>query len=339
MTVRVTWALAVGVMFLTSVVSAQVSADIHKDKIMLLDKPYFTLRLNVRDCPYTVEMNGAMVNKDKQGQSSTVNIPVNHWMRSGTNELTLSILTFKGKRPISTDALCEVNLQVRPDGGTEAQTVTISRLVFSSKMASVGKGIEESSSAGQYDSKHQFLAGRNGDVTISAATIGPLPDDDKSKLVRQTISLQTPFPEWAFFKSDALPEVDTLADAEYVRYVESLVVYYKRIYDALKSKNVDSILPMFEERNRETDQAFYFPAGTTAKKIAKALKSAANDPDLELLGGVTEENLMTRTHDNFKLIELVRNDGDAIVFNIRGGGSESYPIIFRKQGDKWIITR
>jgi hypothetical protein len=331
------WATLLVCLFVAASAHADVVSDM--DKTMLLNKPYFTLRLNMRDCRYTVEMNGALVNEDNQGQSSTVNLPVNQWMRTGANELTLSILTFEGEYPISTETRCEVSLQVRPDDGTEAQTVTISHLVFSGKLASVAsKGTEESSAAGKYDSKHQFLAARSGDVTISETTIGPLPEDSKSKLAKQTITLTTPFPEWAFFKSDVLPDADTMTDAEFDRYQGTLFVYYKRIQDAWKSKNVDSILPMFEERNRETDQAFYFPPGTTAKKIAQALKSAANDPDLELVG-MTEKSLMTHTHDNKKLIDLVRNDGDAIVFNLRGGGSESYPIIFRKQGDKWIITR
>lgn len=307
---------------------------------MLLNKPVFTLRLNMQDCRYTVEVNGAFISRDDQGNSLTVNIPLNHWMRTGANEITLSLLTFKGKYPISPEARCEVSLQVRPDDGTEAQTATISRLVFSGKLASVGsKGIEESTTAGQYDSTHQFYAVRKGDVTISETTIGAHPTAKESKQAKQTITLTTPFPEWAFFKSDTLPEVDDMPDADYDRYVESLVVYYKRISDAIKNKNVDSILPMFEERNREIDQAFYSPPGTTAQKIATALKDAANDPDLTPLT-IKADYLMTRTHDNNKLVELVREGGDdAIVFNLRGGGSESYPIIFRKQGDKWIITR
>lgn len=306
---------------------------------MLLNKPYFTLSLNMHDCRYAVKVNGVLVQENKDGLSLKVNIPINHWLRTGSNELSLAILTFQGKRPLSTTARCEVNLQVRPDDGTEAQTATISRLVFSGKMASVGKGIEESSPAGSYDSKHQFHAARNGDVTISETTIEPHHEDNKSKVARQKISLPTPFPEWAFFKSDTLPEVDSMPDAEYDRYVEGLAVYYKRIYDALKNKNVDSIMPMFEERNRETDQAFFYLPGTSAKKLASAYKAAVNDPNLELLG-VKADSLLTHTHDNHKLVQLIReSDHSAIVFNLRGGGSESYPIIFRKQGDKWIITR
>lgn len=308
---------------------------------MLLNKPVFTLRLNMQDCRFVVRLNGVQISRDDEGDSLSVNIPVNQWMRTGANEITLSLLTFKGKYPISPEARCEVSLQVRPDNGTEEQTVTISRLVFSGKLASVGsKGIEESTAAGQYDSTQQFFAVRKGDVTISEATIGPHPEDHKSKQAKQTITLTTPFPEWAFFKSDTLPEVGPMTDdAEYDRYVDNLLVYYKQIYDALKSKNIDPVLPMFEERNREIDQAFYLQPGTTAQKIAKALKDAANDPNLELLG-MSSKSLAIRTQENRKLVELVRSSGNGpIVFNIRGGGSESYPIIFRKQGNQWIITR
>lgn len=338
MNLRSVLILAVGIAALDNVGAGQPNLS-QKGESMLLNKPYFTMRISAHDCRYVAEVNGAFVQENKDGTSLTVSIPINHWMRTGPNELALSILTFKGKRPISNKAHCEVSLQVRPDEGTEAQTTTISRLVFSGELARVGKGTEESTPAGNYDSNHQFMSVHSGDVTIAETTIESDPEDKESKIVHQTVSLSTPFPEWAFFKSDTLPDVDPMTDAEYDHYVDSLTAYYKRIYDALKAKNVDSILPMFEERNRETDQAFYFPPGTTAKKIAAALKSSANDSDLELLG-VKSDYLMTYTYDNRKLIELVREDDHpAIVFNIRGGGSVSYPIIFRKQGNQWIITR
>ena len=214
--------------------------------------------------------------------------------------------------------------------------------LIAGKMAAVGKGTEESTPAGRYDSRHLFHVAREGDVTISDITVSPDPEDKEAKLIQQTISLSTPFPEWAFFKSDKLPDIfaiNAMTDDEFDRYLNSLVVYYKRIYDALKNKQVDAILPMFEERNREMDQAYYYPAGTNAKKIAKALKEAANDPDLTILG-VKPDYLIIHNHVNHQLVELVRNSGHpAIVFNIRGGGAEGYPIIFRKQGDQWIITR
>ena len=156
-------------------VAASVHADVvsDNDKTMLLNKPVFTLRLNTQDCRYVLRLNGVQINRNDSGDSSTVNIPVNHWMRTGANELSLSLLTFKGKYPISPEARCEVSLQVRPDEGTEAQTVTISRLVFSGKLASAGsKGIEESTAAGSYDSTRQFFAVRRGCCVLGFPVFG-----------------------------------------------------------------------------------------------------------------------------------------------------------------------
>ncbi len=306
---------------------------------MLLEKPFFTVHLEMQNCPYSLELNGAMVHREKDGLPVTLDIPVNLWMRSGENKLDLLVLTFDGERPVTTETRCDVSLRVRPSGSPAAQALTVSRLVFSGKLASAGTGTEESTPAGSYDSKHQFLASKNGDVTISKTSVVPDPNEKETRLVSQTVVLQTPFPLWAFFNSDTLPDMGHMSEAEIDHYFKSIYIYIQRIHDALKSKRVDAILPMFEERSRETDLAYYKEPGTTTKDLAKELKKAVNDPHLEIFP-VTEDTLATLTHENKKLIELSREDDlPAIIFNIKGGGSESYPITFRRHGDKWIITR
>ena len=218
------FALALSITHAT--LAATPSTNKNEDKSMLRNKPNFTLHLNMQSCRYLVSLNGVQISRDDKGHSTTVNIPVNHWMRTGANELSLAIRTFDGKYPISPEARCEVSLQVRPDDLSEAHTATISRLVFSGKKAGTwATGIEESTVAGHYDSTRQFFAKREGDVSVSATTIEPHQRDPKSKMVRQTITLTTPFPEWAFFKSDNLPtslEIKTMTDAEFDHYIESI---------------------------------------------------------------------------------------------------------------------
>lgn len=308
---------------------------------VLLDKPYFTVDLNMKNSAYVVEVNGALVYRDLVGRPMNAELPINHWLRSGENEISIMLLTDDAKTPVDPKTECSITLQVRKSGGPANANQAISRLSYSGKQASTtgGTGIELSTAAGTYDSNKHFYAGRTGDVVIGAATIGPIADG--GKIIRQKITLPTPFPEWAFFKSDTLPaDVDAMSDAEFERYYTSVLVHYQRIEQALRRGDVDSILPMFAERSREIDTAFYYDPGTNAKELAYELKKIVKRPNTEMLP-IEKGHSSVYTHTNRKLLKLTRGGGkDVIVFNLKDiKASESYEIVFRKQGDQWIITR
>lgn len=314
---------------------------------MLMNKPYVTALIEMADCHFYVEINGVMINRG--AQPVTVEIPINHWLRSGENNIQLFLYTPEESKTIAPNAHCSVSLQVRSDDAPSSTAQVVSRLVYSGKEALVGTGTEASTAPGKYDSRRDFIADHGGDVEVGKVSQGPMPDSsDEGVVLTQKIVMPLPFPEWAFFHSNELPpDVDKMSDAEFDQYFKSLHAQYQRIYDALKRKDVDSILPLFEERNREMDIAMFYPLGTFRQKIGEALKDALNDPELELLdiGGTRIDgkgvSLSVYTFSNRKLVQLLRNGfGSAIVFNFRNAeASEQYDIIFRRQNGQWIITR
>ena len=113
-----------------------------------------------------------------------------------------------------------------------------------------------------------------------------------------------------------------------------------KVYNALKSKNIDSVIPLFGERNKELDAAFYYEPGTMEGKLRKSLIDAATDSDAELVE-IAPEYLFFYIYDNGKLTSLMREGGKpAIVQNfIKAVGSRSYDLIFRYQNGNWILTR
>ncbi|VAX26748.1 hypothetical protein MNBD_NITROSPIRAE01-254 [hydrothermal vent metagenome] len=116
--------------------------------------------------------------------------------------------------------------------------------------------------------------------------------------------------------------------------------FYKRIQDALLNKNIDDIQPLFEERNKELDVAFYHEPGKTKKDIAWALKDAMNDSQRKLLV-LKAEDLNIYISPNSRLARLAHPSGSgAIIFNYSDkSASERYDIILRKKKGKWIISR
>ncbi len=60
---------------------------------ILSNKPVFELRINACGTSYLLRLNGVSVLKEYDSFSQiTTTIPVNHWMRSGKNILTLVVM-------------------------------------------------------------------------------------------------------------------------------------------------------------------------------------------------------------------------------------------------------
>ncbi len=121
---------------------------------------------------------------------------------------------------------------------------------------------------------------------------------------------------------------------------DELFIEYEKLQNALVRKDVDSVIAMIGERNREIDMAFYQADGTTEKKIRSSLENAIGDADMEL-AELSLDYLDIAVEDNHKLVSLVRGgDISAIGFNFKSfSGSLSYDFVFRRQDGKWVLTR
>ena len=317
-------------------------------KSMLADQPYFQLRLEVSNTPYAVSINGVEIRRDMRGLPINFDMPINQWMRSGKNTVAFQLFVEKGEK-ISTNAKCKVELIVHQADSSINTAQIVSRLEYAGELVGArSSGIEKSTSVGRYNSSNGFVRDDlNGDVQVSAATIHDISNAGKiiesfhsfGKTVKQSVKLYTPLPKWAFFDSDDLTDPYTLSEDAYWKYRDELFVVYKQIYDALKAGDVASILPMFDERNRELDAAFYYRPGTMAKKISKALNEATADPERDILF-LEPDSVGPEGHPNNKLVSLQRDNGPAIIFNYKTVDlSESYDLVFRRQNGKWILTR
>ena len=154
------------------------------------------------------------------------------------------------------------------------------------------------------------------------------------------MNIPSSLPLWAFFSSDDLPDYESMEDDEYYQHMDVLLVEYMKVQDAIKNNDIASILPMFEERNKELDAAFYHPPGTLAEKIKVALNDAAND-ETAALSELKADYLDFDISQNRKLNRLSR-DGNTTAVGLdykEIEGSYSFDMIFRMQDGKWILTR
>lgn len=306
----------------------------------LKNKPYFTLDINGFGTKVLADVNGfnAYHSFDSQGQITTT-LPINHMMSPDDNMITLIILPNSRGESINPSANMEITLKVAPKENRE-DSVPIASIKFEGHHSNPDLYIKNSSSSGKFDPSNGMREATDGTVIVEDIYHTEMPIYKGGIIYTRKFHTPNSLPRWAFFKSDELPTQFSLNVESERELREEIFPEYMKIHDALKNKKLDSIMPLFEERSREIDQAFYFTEGTTQAKLEFALSEALENPDYEL---VSLEPRMVSSHieRNNKLMSLKRKRSKAaIAFNDNANSSsETYDIIFRKQNGKWIISR
>ncbi|MCP4475291.1 MAG: hypothetical protein GY821_12155, partial [Gammaproteobacteria bacterium] len=130
------------------------------------------------------------------------------------------------------------------------------------------------------------------------------------------------------------------SEADYEVVLDELFAIYMKIQNALASGDIEPILPMFDERNRETDAAFYKTPGATAARLREAMLKNISSDDVDLAELLPDYLSITLEEGNMRLVSLMREGfTNAVGYDYKGGGSTSYPITLRREDGQWIITR
>lgn len=304
------------------------------------NQPVFKLNVETFGTKHIININGVSLisDMDSNGQSEK-SLPINHLMRSGFNTLEVYVFPDKPNQPINVNSRVNITLSVTSNSSPE-NIFIITDIDFQGANIEIENSIIDSKKSGKLDSSGNFSSKETGDSEIYDIELSPVNNYKGAiKLVRK-INIPSSLPLWAFFNSDNMPDFDSMTDEQYYKEVDGLLSKYLEIQLAINNKNIDSIISSFKERNAELDKAFYQPSGTYDKKIAKSLSDAANDDALELVD-LKKEYVNFTVEDNNKLTSLTRDDfKPALSFNFKSGtGSQNYPLIFRLQDGKWILTR
>ncbi len=231
---------------------------------ILKNKPIYQLSLKAFGTKYLVQINGVVIHQEtfSGGQLSTT-LPINHWMRSGMNTIGIYIFPEKPGEDINVHASVTITLLVNDKDNPDV-TYSVADISFSGKQLSDNKAVTNSSPSGRFDSDDDFRAAASGDIEIHDIT-----KKDKLKgrfLFSRKINIPSSLPLWAFFNSDDLPDYKPMSDEEYYQHMNVLLAEYMKVQNALESGNVDAVIPMFSERNKELDAAFYLQPGSMEKK-------------------------------------------------------------------------
>ncbi len=315
---------------------------------ILHNKPVFQLNVEVFGTTHYIKVNGVTVIFDVGEDSQTsVILPVNHWMRPDENSIGVNVYPSKRGATLNPNSYVRLALTVH-DLSEPDKVYTIATLNFSGEKDANQSHVGSSSTSGLYSSVKEFIADKNGDVHVYDAVVVPRKTFAGALIVERKINIPSSLPLWAFFCSDKITnyQITCKDNDEYSKAMIPLFTEYMKIYDALEKKDIEAILPMFEERNRETDMAFYREPGTTATRMREALSETIRDlqdNNMELVE-IDTQSVDFHLEDNEKVVSL-RREGltHAIILNYinkkKGMGAEIYPMFFRYQNGKYILTR
>lgn len=316
---------------------------------MLTEKPYFTISLESNLCMGYFLLNGQLLYAAEMAPVK-LDLPVNHWIREGDNELLMMLAPVDEQGEFgkfSKNMKCSMTLRVRQLESDSEKNLTIATLKFA---AIDPTGIKGSTSEGRLDSKKGFSPADKGDVLIGKVKKEPFQGPEGAMdgaIVTRSITLpEIGLPEWKFFKSDNITNLSgrdiagRLDEENSDRLKKELLPIYRKIWSALEARKVEEVLPLFEERNKEMDAAFFRKPGETGDMLAKDLKDSSSDPNKKLWP-ITDDNVIVTLYDNNKLVRLSQNNDKPLLSfdHVRDKISFSYDVIFRKSGNKWIITR
>lgn len=303
---------------------------------ILNEKPVFELRIHSFGTRYDILVNGIMAHDDGNGQSQiTMKLPINHWMRSGKN--TLELIVYPDNEGISIVEQSEIKAELYVHNTGETEEHRVGGFVF--------KGIshlDKASYEGYRLNPETFKRNDEGIIVVSDVTETKDTIFDGVYEFSQTFDIPNNLPLWKFFESDNVPEIEYEDESRRDEFwelsremVKDLLV---PIQDAILSGRLDSVMPLFAERNQETDLAFYKEPGTTEKELRYAFTEDVKELNMR---PVTEKKIGYVYEKGLKLAGLYGgNRKGAIGGNYKdGGGSLTFPIIFRLQDGKWIITR
>jgi hypothetical protein len=303
--------------------------------------PLVDLRIDIEQCFYIVYVNGGVVASDMGGRPAHEDDPINHFVRSGDNELTVYML--EGDEPTKCDVKVAVNVSDSEDeSGRKATALT---LAYAGEKGNPAERIHASSSAGLFDSNQTYKKSDRGDLAVGPVQVKEFGGRSyKVRALSRSFSLQLPFPEWAFFKGEKLREGwEYQSDAEMDAVSAEIQAAYASLHDMLEKKEIDRFLDACEERSQEIDLAFYKARGATRARLRKDIEAAIGDPAYKLKPVVrTGKHWTYNIGSTGKLISLTTGARSSAILRFTSETSDLdliFPVTFRKEGSRFIVTR
>lgn len=311
---------------------------------MLTGKPYLSIQVDAFHVPFEIFVNSGYITTDGTGATASEKWPINPFLRSGTNEIGVLMYGWADGAPgaFEDDAKLTLRVLVKQADSEASQEHELFVIAFNGNATASAVATEGSTVEGSLDSARSFARVDQGDVELGPVKIRRIPQENVTVLTR-SLNLRLPFPEWAFLRSDQQTPTIELNESEVDLQHDQLLTAYEEVWSLLASRNLDKLMPLFEERSREIDLALYQESGTTQAKLREAFESALTDSTCALAPVRPKKGgWYYNVAPGGRLARLTNSDHGGAIIRFKYGSSDFarvFPIMFRKQGSRFIVAR
>lgn len=316
------------------------------ESAMNIEQPNYYIKLHMQGCVRIVTVNGFEVESDFKGYSSAAEIPINHLIQNGENyfELMLPSKEYIEKNWSNTSA-CAVEVRVSGKLGSEEVDYKVADIVFKPDYSEANSHLFKSSMlAGSYrfEKQQTLLSEKGKDSIIGEISTVAAYEEGMDSVFQRTFTANVPFPKWAFFDSDILFDGyhPIKKDEDYDKAKAAIWPKVEELWDIFESKDLDKILPLFEFRSQEYDQAFYREPGDTLRQLENSLKNvyASNYP-LNRKENKKMQLLVSFGNNLVTIVNAGTNNGTVMFYDHKSDSNTFYTVYWMKKDGKWIIAR
>ena len=310
---------------------------------MKINKPEYYLKLDMENTPYLVLVNGVELERDFEGYSLEVEIPINHLIRNGMNEFTLSVPPEEYhdgdfEPPVTSQLEVWVKGQVS-EKAVEfkvADIVHVPEIVDGKYEHSLG-----SMAAGTYSFDGQDRTFRDDEGSITVGEISVVKDHlgKGGDSISREFSADVNFPDWMFFSGERFADLPFDSDERYDS-AESLVMpQLKKLQDLFETRDVEKILKVFEARSAEYDIAFYKEPGTTIKELENSIRNTFESDYPQVIKDENKMQLVVSSDGRVATIVNAGSMNGTIRFDAGDDFVISYNACWIRKDGEWIIAR
>jgi hypothetical protein len=312
---------------------------------MIQGKPLFNLRLDIERCAYDIFVNGGPVARDLSGTPVHGEYPINHWLRSGSNEVAVHMI---GSTEEPSECEVKVELRWKDDADPPDSTGTsVFTLAHDAQHAPPENPAAGSSPSGTFDSLRGMAASPQGNVHVAGPSLRQLPGRfSHVHVLSRTFEVGLPFPEWAFLRSAPLTlEWEYPSDEAQEPDYQRLLAAYTSLHDLLEKGKIDGFLDAVEERSHETDIAYFKTPGETRSELRGLLASTLNDPKYELATLTRKPGkpwgFLIGSRGTVSGLYQGARASTILRYQLKDGSKFSiiFPVLFRREGNGFVVTR
>ncbi len=315
------------------------------EKKMNIEQPNYYIKLNMQGCQRIVTVNGFEVESDFNGYSSAAEIPINHLIKNGDNYFELMVPDQETIEEWPANSSCAV--EVRVSGKVSGANVDykVADIVFSADYAVPSTNLTKNSMAtGDYEfvNGETVLTENALDSAISNIKNMPTYEEGMDGVFQRNFIANVPFPKWAFFDSDELfgGYHPIKSDDDYDSAKAIIWPKVEELWKLFESKDLNKILPLFEFRSKEYDQAFYREPGNTLSQLENSLENvyASNYP-LNKRDETDMQFVVSFANNLVTIVNAGTYNGTVMFYDHKTDSNTFYDVYWMQKDGEWIIAR